>query len=476
MAQPSQTQASDVDETAAYYRALLKPVFRDRRFIVIGGPVRGLTALATSLKKLGAERLFLLGSSMGTGADVDPELADWHSLEHRSTSVVEEFRRYEAALCELPADARAALDAFDPERRARVIGAIVLNDVPGVGGRERFGRRLPAWVALEDKVAIEDFWRTLGVETAPSRIAPAQRSALDAAHRALDRGAGCVWAGDASEGVNGGAEYTRWIRSSNDAAEASAFFSAHCQRVRVMPFLEGVPCSIHGMVFPDFVAAFRPVELVTLRRPDSNTFVYAGVATFWDPPAADREHMRSLARRVGDGLRTAVGFRGAFTIDGVLSDGGFLPTELNPRFGAGLGPIGAAVPSLPLAPLALALAEGEDLDWQPQRLEAALVAAADRQRGGRASLPLTKQSAETHFHPVVLEAGDYRMAEGDEPDSGAFMLGPGPIGSFFSFGAAPDSIPAGSFFAPYGVKALALADAVLGTGIGTLEAARPAQR
>ena len=53
-----------------------------------------------------------------------------------------------------------------------------------------------------------------------------------------------------------------------------------------MPFLEGIPCSIHGVVFPDGVATFRPVEMVTLRRPGSNRLHYAGAATFWDPPAA----------------------------------------------------------------------------------------------------------------------------------------------------------------------------------------------
>ena len=52
-------------------------------------------------------------------------------------------------------------------------------------------------------------------------------------------------------------------------------------RVRVMPFLEGVPCSVHGIVLPDGTAALRPVELVTLRR--GTDLVYAGCATFWDP-------------------------------------------------------------------------------------------------------------------------------------------------------------------------------------------------
>jgi hypothetical protein len=70
-----------------------------------------------------------------------------------------------------------------------------------------------------------------------------------------------------------------------------------------MPFLEGIPSSIHGIVCPGAVATFRPVEMVTLRRPGSTRLHYAGAATFWDPPDEDREVMRDLARRVGAGLR-----------------------------------------------------------------------------------------------------------------------------------------------------------------------------
>jgi hypothetical protein len=41
--------------------------------------------------------------------------------------------------------------------------------------------------------------------------------------------------------------------------------SARADRVRVMPFLEGIPCSIHGIVFAEHVAALQPLEMVTLR-------------------------------------------------------------------------------------------------------------------------------------------------------------------------------------------------------------------
>ena len=96
-----------------------------------------------------------------------------------------------------------------------------------------------------------------------------------------------------------------------------------------MPFLDGVPCSIHGLVLPDGTAVFRPVEIAILRDAAGRQFVYGGLSTYWDPPPADREEMRDVARRVGEHLRAAYGYRGAFGIDGVLTADGFRPTELN---------------------------------------------------------------------------------------------------------------------------------------------------
>jgi hypothetical protein len=41
-------------------------------------------------------------------------------------------------------------------------------------------------------------------------------------------------------------------------ARALAFFVTRCDRVRVMPFLDGVPCSIHGLACRTAQRAFRP--------------------------------------------------------------------------------------------------------------------------------------------------------------------------------------------------------------------------
>jgi len=83
---------------------------------------------------------------------------------------------------------------------------------------------------------------------------------------------------------------------------AVAHLRTRCTTARGMPFLEGIPCSAHGIVFPDGVVVLRPAEMVVLRGGRTG-FVYFRGGTCWDPPAARREELRALVRRVGGHLR-----------------------------------------------------------------------------------------------------------------------------------------------------------------------------
>jgi hypothetical protein len=449
----------------------LRPLFDGRKVMVTGGPLAAMTATCRRLRELGAERPFLLATGTGTGELPGPDEAEWVVVEVRAPDVIAEIRAAMRLLRLLPGEVVAALDRWDPERAALVLSPM-FNELPEIAGRRVYGPRRPQWRRLEDKVVVDALWDDLGVARAPSAVVPAEAAALRAAAARLERGAGTAWAGDASQGFNGGAHCVRWVRSSEDAAEAAAFLTARCDRVRVMPFLEGVPCSIHGVVFPDAVAAFRPVELVTLRRPGSNRLRYAGAATFWDPPAADREAMRDLARRVGAGLRERVGYRGAFTVDGVLAAEGFLPTELNPRLGAGLSVMTGDLAELPVALLDRALIEGEPLDYGADDLEHQVLAAADRTRaGGAATVTEVATDATTELR-VRFEGRTCRPAPDDGPVDGVLAFGPSGVGGFVRLALDPDRIPPGPSVAPLAVAAFALADERFGTGIGPLEPAR----
>ena len=456
----------------------LRPLFAGRKVVLTGGPLAGLTGVCRRLRELGAERPFLLATGLGTGEVPDPEEAEWCVVEVRAPDIVAEIRAAMRMLRLLPPDVVDALDRWDPERRALVLSPM-FNELPEIAGRRVYGPRRPEWRRLEDKVLVDALWDELGVTRAPSEVVAAEPGALRAAAGRLDRGAGTAWAGDARQGFSGGAFCLRWVRDEEDAVEAAAFLGARCDRVRVMPFLEGIPCSIHGVVFPEGVATFRPVEMVSLRRPGgspggsgSNRLHYAGAATFWDPPAADREVMRDLARRVGAGLRERVGYRGAFTVDGVLTAEGFLPTELNPRFGAGLATMTRDLPDMPVSLLDRALVEGEPLAFAAGDLERQVLAVADRVRAGGA-WTVTKEPADaTRELAVAFEGGACRPAPAGRTPDGVLSFGPSGVGGFVRLALDPDRVPAGPPVAPLAVAAFALADERFGTGIGRLEPAR----
>ncbi len=459
---------------AGYWRDLVRPLLAGRKFVFIGGPVAGMAPVAAQARALGAARPFLLGSGIGTGTLPRAEDADWFALEIAGGGLFDAIRGYERALLDLPDTALEALDRYDPERGALVCGGLFLDGVERIAGRRRFGVRSRAFGALEDKSVIDAFWDACRVPRAASEVVPFESASLRAASRKLDRGAGCVWSGDASEGPNGGAAYVRWVRTEADARAADAFFASRCRRVRVMPFLEGIPCSIHGLVFPEGVAVLRPLEMITLRRPGQPEFAYAGSASFWDPAPWDRAEMRGVARRVARALRDR-GYRGGFSVDGVLAAEGFRPTELNPRFSAGLNVFSACVPEVPLGWLAYAAQAGHALAFRPSDLEACVVEAIDRVRGGSGMAIVPRRFEATQRLGLVFEADRYRLAREGEDADGALFTGPNESGGFLRFVPVGERIPRGPSFAPRVADALACADHALDLAIGTLEPARAAR-
>ena len=232
---------------ASWYRDLIAGRVAGRPWICATDVVVSAAAAAVQLLDLGAERVLAIGGSRGTGDLPDAAAIPQILLGTQGDDMMGAIRASEAALAAVPPDVQARIDAFDPAGEARVITALFSSGAP-VGGRAVYGARPAAWQALEDKTVIDAFWDAAGVDRAPfAVVAPAD---LPGAAAALDRGAGTVWSGDAREGFNGGASYLRWVQNDAQALDAKAFFSAHCDRVRVMPFLEGVPCSIHGIALP----------------------------------------------------------------------------------------------------------------------------------------------------------------------------------------------------------------------------------
>lgn len=445
------------------------------RSVIFGGSnLAGSTGRVRALREVGASRCFVVANGVGTGPL--PAAADAESIvvEVEAADMMSEMRAVEALLADPPADVVAALDHFDPDHEALVLLASVGTSL-AIGDRRAYGARRASWVALEDKTVCDAMFDDAKVARPPSLVVPASREALRGAAAELDRGTGTVWAGDASEGFNGGGHAVRWVRDGDDGRDATAFFAEHCARVRVAPFVAGISCSVHGFVTDDGVAVFRPVELVNLRPPSGDRFQYAGCATFWDPAAPDRDEMRAAARRMGEHLRATVAFRGCFTLDGIMGAAGFVATECNPRPGAGIGYLAPALPEFPFDVVQY-LAVAGDANWlRASELETAVLEAGDRVRWGGGWTPVTTRFESTCNELMVRDGDGFRIASDDEDADATLSVGPGALGGFIRVEFSSSRTPVGPSLGPLVAAAFAYADAAHGTGIGPAAAAEPAR-
>lgn len=456
---------SDV-ATEPWWASALRAVVGGRRVILAGSVAAVWTEHVPVLRAAGATEILVVATEgPGTGPQPDAPTVIC-AVPSSAATLMERIHATNRTLESPPAEVLAAVSDFDRDGSAVVIGTF-LNTASRLAGRPFLSYRRPEWVALEDKVVVDAFWDRAGVHRQPSTVVP-----LDEASRAaptLDLGTGTVWAADARDGFHGGAEHTRWVVDSATAAQATAALADHCDRVRVMPFVEGIPCSIHGIVLPDGVAVLRPVEMVVLRRQDAavRELFYAGCATFWDPPAAIREQMTDVARRVGERLGTEVDFRGTFTVDGVAAADGFWPTELNPRFGAGINTIARAGGEVPILLVNEVVGSGASLGISATDLEHQLRTAADAARGGGTWKPGLGAGETPVSRPLAFADGAWRWAiDGDEV-AGQLTAGPGLVRCAYT----PEATPVGPSTGPRAAAFWAFADRELGTCTGPLTAA-----
>jgi hypothetical protein len=166
-----------------------------------------------------------------------------------------------------------------------------------------------------------------------------------------------------------------------------------------------------------------------------------------------------------------VGYRGAFTVDGILTAEGFRPTELNPRVGAALG---LMVPGFPVSFLHDALVEGLDPCDDPAGLEAELLAIADQRRSASLGFLSDTPFVETLWTELVWRGGAWEPAPADQPGDGRLAVGPGASGGFVNFSWAPEAVPVGESVAERAAALVRYADEVYGTAIGPVRPATAA--
>ena len=462
--------ASSTADLASQLVERCAELVRGRKVVLVGGVLAGSTRRARQLREWGAEAVLVVADGVGTGELPTADEASCVVVPNPGVATLsEEVAGWVLFAADPPLEAREAVEAFDREGAALcLLSPFALVD--RYLGRDSLGGRPPSFYALEDKSVNDALWDAAGIQRSRALVVEAEPDGVLAAAHALDSGQGTVWSADASQGMNGGGDRVRWVVTDDDAHAALATLLPVSARIRVQPFLEGVPCSIHGFVLPDGVAVFRPVELVVLRATSPRRFVYAGISTCWDPSPTDRDQMREVTRRVGEHLQAANDYLGGFSVDGVMTIDGFRPTELNPRFAGGLSTIGKSVPELPLELLQMATVRGIDLGIRAGELEDLLVPAADARRYGSAYNVVTKSGpAGTESLDVTGGPDAIRVAAPGDQVIGTIERGPANLGSLIRF--TPAEMTPGTRMAPYAVSMFALADSLWGTGIGPVEAA-----
>ncbi len=451
----------------------LGEVFAGRPVILGPGVLAGYTRVVRWLGVLGC-RVLVVSTMRGAGpVPGDDEFEQVEIELPRTRSVTEEFRLLDRVARDLPPAAVAAIEAFDPERRGVWwCGPFVLSDQP-ILGRTVHGGRPRAFLDLEDKLVAEDIWVAAGVTAVPSSIVPVEHEALAHASEDLATELGVVWSGDARDGFNGGGNYVRWVLDATDRETARGFFLPRCDRVRVMPFLDGVPCSIHGFVLPDGTAVLRPVEIATLRDRDRRRFVYGGLSSWWDPAPTDREEMRDVARRVGEHLRTAYGYRGAFGVDGVLTPDGFRPTEINTRQPAGLNTV-AGVELRLLSLLQVNLLAEVDTGLTVAEVESLLPLLDEHRDGVPVAVADGHSVGEPDDVPVTVtldpDGLGGRLERATEPTGNRVVLSDTTSGFFAKLQPCSELRP-GTRLAPLNVALMDFLDREYGAGFGRLTAA-----
>ncbi|MDJ0960024.1 MAG: hypothetical protein QNJ88_05160 [Acidimicrobiia bacterium] len=439
-----------------YWLEILRPIYEGRKFILALDRLAGAGRTLKILRDLGADTPFIVAAARGQGELPAPDEAEVAMVDVEGGTTMEWLRNVESTMANLPMEVVERIDAWDPSGEAVALGPFMFGEAT-VAGRPLYGARPDRFVALEDKMTADALWDRAFVTRSPSRLVRLDAPELAEAAAQLDWGMGTFWAGDATQGWHGGGEVARWVPDPSYAAAAQRYLTQLAESVRVMPFLEGIPCSIYGIVFPDRVITVRPAEMLTLRQPARGVIKYVGTATFYDPPADLRIAMEQTAIDVGETLRSELDYAGAFTIDGVATRHGFLPTELNPRLGAGLFRATSRIDGLWLIGLQRALTEGEPLDYRPADLERFINTTADEYRNGVAFVMVDEAPTDpVAIHVDFVGNGVVIVDDADGADA-TIEWGFGNTAGAVSVRFNPDHTPIGESVAPRAAAGLRFA-------------------
>ncbi len=143
---------------------------------------------------------------------------------------------------------------------------------------------------------------------------------------------------------------------------------------------------------------------------------------------------------------------------------GFRPTELNPRFGAGLGVITRGLAGVPLHLVLDLVVGGVALPISAAELEREILERADAERVGGTWQAGVSPATPVDDRPACYVDGSWRWAGDGEPADGVVTAGEG----FTRISFDPARTPVGPSVGPRAAAFWRFADDELGTDVGAL--------
>lgn len=204
---------------ASFWTDQLAAVVHGRKVILKVELLAQATLTVEMVRRLGAAGTFVFATTgIGTGPLPDAESFCMHT-DVSGMSMNQAIHAGNRSVRRLTPGATEALDEFDPEHGALVIGDF-LGDSPTLDGRPFLAHCRPEWLALDDKTVIDAFWDRAGVIRSPCSIIAANAEEVGEAFDRLTQGHGVVLAVDATHGWTGAGLGTRPVlkRTSISAA------------------------------------------------------------------------------------------------------------------------------------------------------------------------------------------------------------------------------------------------------------------
>mmetsp|Transcript_8280 Transcript_8280/g.29076 ORF Transcript_8280/g.29076 Transcript_8280/m.29076 type:complete len:301 (-) Transcript_8280:194-1096(-) len=240
-------------------------------------------------------------------------------------------------------DLKVAIDSFDVLGQALVVATEQTFTFRTFHGRKRiswFTSKIHPikWCTLEHKCKVSELWRQCS--QVPDFVVPDESimsvtkidDVIDTCNK-MNRmhNQGIVMAADDECSLIGGASLVFYCTCFEQVKRVLSKLTAkNIKAVRLMPFYPGTPVELTGMVVQGSVIAAPPEESVCLRSLHSEQLLCFGPSSVWKPAKHVAERLAALTRAIGQELKS-IGYLGCYNLNGIWTELGFVPTEVNPR-------------------------------------------------------------------------------------------------------------------------------------------------